>query len=286
MSRPLLAIIITAALGVIPGRALFAQGSGDAQPLRILVVNDDGYQAPGLVALVDSLVTIATVTVAAPREQQSGTGHGISFRDPITIVELGNPYAIKWYAIDAKPATVVKVALTVLMDTMPDLVVSGVNAGDNVGTHVWISGTVAAARDAALQGFPAISASVTYGSPQDFAVAAGVVKELVQQLADAGKIEPGLLLNVNVPSGGASAIKGIRVAPQSLRIGTQRYDERVSPRGTRYVWDTLAPATDDSVTTSDLHAFARGYVTITPLTLDQTDVDRIEELGRLLDIER
>jgi len=283
MSRRLLTLIIAVALGVIPGRTLLAQGSANESPLRILVVNDDGYQSPGLVALVDSLVTIAAVTVAAPREQQSGTGHGISFRDPITIVELGNPYAIQWYAIDAKPATVVKVALTTLMDTMPDLVISGVNTGDNVGTHVWISGTVAAARDAALQGFPAIAASVAYGGPQDFAVAAGIVKELVQQLADAGKIQPGLLLNVNIPSGGSSAIKGIRVAPQSLRIGIQRYDERVSPRGSRYVWDNWSPAADDSVTTSDLHAFARGYITITPLKLDQTDVTQLEELGKLLE---
>jgi 5'-nucleotidase len=152
-----------------------------------------------------------------------------------------------------------------------------------VGTHAWISGTVAAARDAALQGFPAIAASVAYGGPTDFPVAAGVVKELVQQLQEAGKIEPGLLLNVNVPSGGRAAIKGIRVAQQSLVLGHQRYEERFSPRGSRYVWDDWSPAEDDSVTTSDLHAFARGYVTITPLLLDQTDVRRLEELGTLLE---
>ena len=282
MNRTLLTLA-AAALVVIPGRTLSAQASETEKPLRILIVNDDGYQSPGLVALVDSLVPIATVTVAAPLEQQSGTGHGITFRDPIRIMELGNQYAIKWYAIDAKPATVVKVALSALMDTMPDLVVAGVNAGDNVGTHVWISGTVAAARDAALQGFPAIGASVAYGGPQDFAVAAGVVKELVQQLAEAGKLEPGLLLNVNVPSGGPEEIKGVRVREMSLVLGTQRYDERYSPRGSRYVWDNWSAAEDDSVETSDLHSFKRGWVTITPLMLDQTDVKRLEELGRLLE---
>jgi len=282
MNRPLLTLT-AAALVVIPGRTLLAQASDTERPLRILIVNDDGYQAPGLVALVDSLVTIASVTVAAPLEQQSGTGHGITFRDPIRIQELGNQYAIKWYAIDAKPATVVKVAITALMDTMPDLVVSGVNTGDNVGTHAWISGTVAAARDAALQGFPAISASVAYGNPLDFHVAAGYVKQLVQQLEEAGALEPGLLLNVNVPSGGPEAIMGVRVREMSLRLGIQRYDERLSPRGSRYVWDYWSPAEDDSVETSDLHSFKRGWITVTPLMLDQTDRGRLQTLGKLLE---
>jgi len=282
MNRPLLTLT-AAALVVIPGRTLLAQASDAERPLRILIVNDDGYQAPGLVALVDSLVTIASVTVAAPLEQQSGTGHGITFREPIKIQELGNQYGIKWYAIDAKPATVVKVAVTALMDTMPDLVVAGVNTGDNIGTHAWISGTVAAARDAALQGFPAIAASVAYGNPLDFRVAAGYVKQIVQQLEEAGSLEPGLLINVNVPSGGPEAIKGIRVREMSLLLGTQRYDERFSPRGSRYVWDHWSPAEDDSLETSDLHSFKRGWVTVTPLTLDQTDRNRLQKLGGLLE---
>ncbi|MGD8726394.1 MAG: 5'/3'-nucleotidase SurE, partial [Gemmatimonadales bacterium] len=236
MNRYLLALT-AATLVVIPTRALTAQASEEEPPLRMLVVNDDGYQSPGLVALVDSLVTVGTIAVAAPLEQQSGTGHGITYREPIRILEMGNQYAIKWYAVDAKPATVVKVALNSLLDTMPDLVVSGVNTGDNIGTHVWISGTVAAARDAALQGYPAIAASVSYGNPLDFRVAAGYVKQLVLQLQNAGALEPGLLLNVNVPSGGPEAIQGVVVREQSLEMGTQRYEERYSPRGSRYVWD-------------------------------------------------
>ncbi len=282
MNRPLLTLT-TAALVCIPGRTLLAQVSETEKPLRILVVNDDGYQAPGLVALVDSLVTIASVTVAAPLEQQSGTGHGITFREPIRILEMGNQYGIRWYAIDAKPATVVKVALTTLMDTMPDLVVAGVNTGDNVGTHAWISGTVAAARDAALQGFPAIASSVTYGNPLDFHVAAGYVKQIVRQLEKAGSLEPGLLININVPTGGPEAIMGVRVREMSLLLGTQRYDERFSPRGSRYVWDYWSPAEDDSLETSDLHSFKRGWVTVTPLTLDQTDRSRLQTLGKLLE---
>jgi len=251
--------------------------------LRILVADDDGYQAPGLLALVDSLVTIGDVFVAAPLEQQSGTGHGISFRDPIRVLELGNQYGIEWYAVDARPATVVRVALSSLMDSLPDLVVSGVNTGDNVGVSAWLSGTVAAAREGALHGIPAIAVSVGVGNQRDYAVAAGYAKRLIEQLRAQGQLAPGLLLNVNVPAGGDSVIKGVRVVGMSLVMGTQQYDERYSPRGTRYFWDQWSPPPDDSLTTTDLHAFARGYVTITPLKLDQTDGERLPALRTLLE---
>jgi 5'-nucleotidase len=242
------------------------------------VSNDDGYQAPGLMALIDSLVTIADVVVAAPLEQQSGTGHGITFRDPISVQEVGNPHGVTWYVIDAKPATVVRMALTSLMDSRPDLVVTGVNTGENTGVHAWVSGTVAGAREAALHGFPAIASSVRFRSSADYAVAAGYVKRIVLQLREAGAIQPPLLLNVNIPPGGVDAIRGIRVAPMSLKLGEQRYDERMSPRGGRYFWDNWSPPADDPVGDTDLHAFIRGYVTITPLVLDQTDLKAMPAL--------
>ena len=111
MTRRTLTLAAAAVVVVlIPVSPAVAQDSDSTKPLRILVANDDGYQAPGLLALVDSLVTIGNLFVAAPLEQQSGTGHGISFRDPIRVLELGNQYGIEWYAIDATPATVVRVA--------------------------------------------------------------------------------------------------------------------------------------------------------------------------------
>jgi 5'-nucleotidase len=284
MTRRTLTLAAAAVVVVlIPVSPAVAQDSDSTKPLRILVANDDGYQAPGLLALVDSLVTIGNLFVAAPLEQQSGTGHGISFRDPIRVLELGNQYGIEWYAIDATPATVVRVALSALMDSLPDLVVSGVNTGDNVGVSAWVSGTVAAAREGALHGIPAIAASVGVGNLQDYAVAAGYVKRLIVQLRAQGQLEPGLLLNVNVPAGGDSVIKGTRVVGMSLMTGTQRYDERYSPRGVHYFWDVWSPPPDDSLATTDLHAFARGYVTITPLTLDQTDGERLRSLRSLVE---
>jgi len=271
-------VLLLAVLLVTPARPARAQQVPPTPALRILVVNDDGYQAPGLKALVDSLLPIAQVSVVAPYQQQSGTGHAISFRDPIKVFEFGNPYGITWYAVDAHPATVVRVALATLLDSLPDLVVSGINTGDNVGTSAWVSGTAAAAREAALNGLPAIAFSVNPTGADAYAVAAGWARRIVERLQADGRLGQPLLLNVNLQP---QQPAGIRVAPMSLEIGVQRYDRRVSPRGQVYLWDEWQPPTDDPVEGTDLWWFHRGYITITPLSVDQTDRAAIPGLDRL-----
>jgi 5'-nucleotidase len=275
MVRRCLLVLVTALL-VIPGSAALAQDSTAAPRLRILVANDDGFQAPGLVALVDSLVTIADVVVAAPLSQQSGTGHGITFREPIKVTDFGNRYAIPWYAIDARPATCVRLALTTLLDSLPDLVVSGINTGDNVGVSAWLSGTVAAAREAALHGIPAIAVSAGLGQYQDYQIAAGYIRQLVEQLLADGTLKKRPLLNVNVPAGGP---RGVKVSGMSLMLGTETYDDRLSPRGQRYFWDTWSPPEDDTLEGTDLYWYSRGYITVTPLKIDQTDTAVMKALG-------
>ncbi len=279
MTRCLLTVLVT--LAVAGWSPVTAQERAAPPPLRILVANDDGYQAPGLIALVDSLVPIAHVVVAAPLEQQSGTGHGITYRDPIRVSEVGNPYSITWYAIDARPATCIRLALTALLDTLPDLVVSGVNTGENVGLSTWLSGTVAAAREAAFHGLPAIAASVGVGGGVDYEVAAGYVRGLVERLRDAGALEQPMLLNVNVPAGGAERIKGIRIVSMGLVQGRQGYERRLSPRGLLYFWDNWSPP-EEAPEGTDVAAFEAGYVTITPLRIDQTDTKQLAALHQEL----
>jgi len=278
MSRPLVALALAVLLSLPTTRAA-AQLPGDAPRLRILVVNDDGYRAPGLVALVDSLMPLGDVFVAAPLEQQSGTGHGITYREPITFFESGNPQGVPWFAIDARPATVTRIALTVLMDSLPDLVVSGINTGDNVGVSAWVSGTVAAAREGALHGLPAVAVSVNAGGDVAYyRVAAGWARRVLETLIRDGLVHAPLLLNVNVPAGGP---QGIRVASMSLALGNQRYERRASPRGVDYLWDDWSPADEDPTEGTDLYWFRRGFVTVTPLTVDQTDAamgSRLEEV--------
>jgi 5'-nucleotidase len=279
--RPLLgaACAVTLLLGSQQGHAQQPQGAR----LRILVANDDGFQSPGLIALVDSLIPLGDVVVAAPREQQSGTGHGITYRDPIRVDRIGNPHGILWMAVDARPATVVRLALTSLMDSVPDVVVSGVNTGDNAGIAAWLSGTVAAAREAALAGIPAIAVSASYRTGIEPRVAAGYVRRLIENLAAEGHLVPGLLLNVNIPAVVADSIRGVRVAPMSLAMGEPRYERRQSPRGVEYYWDTWVVPEDDPVEGTDLHWFAKGYITVTPLVVDQTDREALGVLRGMIE---
>jgi 5'-nucleotidase len=280
MSRLLVALLLTA-LWVLPPGGATAQEAGGSPRLRILVVNDDGYRAPGLIALVDSLMPLGDVFVAAPLEQESGTGHGITYRDPIKLYEFGSPQGVPWYAVGARPATVTRVALTALMDTLPDLVVSGINTGDNVGVNAWVSGTVAAAREAALHGLPALAVSVNAGNDYGYyRVAAGWARRVLETLLRDGLVHAPLLLNVNVPAGGP---QGIRVTAMSLTLGNQRYERRTSPRGLDYLWDDWSPAETDGDEGTDLYWFSRGFVTVTPLTVDQTDADARERLVGVLD---
>jgi 5'-nucleotidase len=273
-----LPVLLLAVLLLIPAESGVAQDSNPQRRLRILVVNDDGYQAPGLLALVDSLLPIADISVVAPYEQQSGTGHGITYRDAIKVYEFGNPHGLVWYAVDARPATVVRVALVTLLDSLPDLVVSGINTGDNIGTSAWVSGTAAAAREAALNGVPALAFSVNPIGPDAYQVAAGWARRIVERLHMEGRLRAPLLLNVNLQG---QQPAGIRVAPMSLALGEQRYDRRVSPRGQVYLWDDWAPPEDDAVEGTDLFWFHRGYITITPLRIDQTDPAEIPTLERV-----
>jgi len=280
MRRVLVSLMLLAL--VLPWhREAAAQGE---RPFTIMVTNDDGYNAPGIRSLVDSLVSIATVVVAAPEGQQSGVSHGIRLSNPITVDEFSNEHGIEWYAIDARPATVMRLALDALVDTLPDLVVSGINTGDNVGLTSWLSGTVAGAREAAFHGVPAIAVSMGAGTYEDYEAAAGFMKTLVQQLREGGAIKPGMFLNVNVPAASSRPFMGVRVVRQSVAPNTANYEPRTSPRGRLYFWDNWQPAFDD-VEGTDLYGFNRGYIVITPYKIDQTDMRALETLKPLLEMD-
>ncbi len=280
MRRILVSLILLAL--VLPWHREAAAQEAPQRPFTILVTNDDGYNAPGIRALVDSLVSIAAVVVAAPEGQQSGVSHGIRLSNPITVDEFANKHGIEWFAIDARPATVMRLALDALIDTLPDLVVSGINTGDNVGLTSWLSGTVAAAREAAFHGVPAIAVSMGAGTYADYEAAAGFMKTLGQQLREGGAIVPGMFLNVNVPAASSRQFMGVRVVRQSVAPNTSSYEPRTSPRGRLYFWDSWQVAFDD-VEGTDLYGFNRGYIVITPFKIDQTDMRALDTLRPLLE---
>jgi len=261
-------------LGLLFG-VLAALGAADRRP-RILLSNDDGIAAPGLLAAYEELAKIGEVTVAAPAENQSGVGHGITYREPIMVraidplVKAAGPQG-PWHRIEAKPATCVRLALASLLAEKPDLVVSGINRGDNAGLSIYVSGTLGAAREAAFDGIPAIAASqVTWPEmakgAEGYRPGAALLARVAAVVLKRG-LPPGTFLSLNFPAG---EMKGVRVVPHSLRTGLNQYERRVNPEDETYFWNIWTEPADPDPGT-DAGSLREGYATVTPLRIDATD---------------
>jgi 5'-nucleotidase len=253
-------------------------GAAERRP-RILLSDDDGISAAGLLAVYAELARVGEVTVAAPAENQSGVGHGITYADPIMMREIDPLVKVegasgKWYRIVARPATCVRLALSSLVSERPDLVVSGINRGDNAGLSIYISGTLGAAREAAFDGIPAIAASQVEGPDMDYRAGAAFVGRLAGEVLRRGGVPRGTFLSVNIPEG---AIKGVKVVPHAMTLGTNAYERRESPRHQTYFWNVWTEPTEEG-TDSDVGAIGHGYVAITPLRVDVNDAAARKEL--------
>ena len=263
--KPLLFFVLLAALyGCLAGPAIQAQA-----PYRILVTNDDGMRAPGILAIAQALRALGEVTVVAPAENQSSKSQSLSVTDPIYLDEVQIAEGVRAWSLAATPASCVKVALHALLPVKPDLVVSGINNGYNTGMVSYVSGTVGAAREAALEGIPAIASSLAAAGHPDYAAAAEFTERVAQIVKTRG-LERGVFLNVNVPAGSREAIKGIRLATQSAERGTDRFQEQQTPTGRRYFW-SIHEDPRDTVEGTDVWATAQGYVAITPLRVGEFD---------------
>lgn len=246
-------------------------GSAQTPPAKryhILVTNDDGVRAPGILAVAQALQTVGEITIVAPLENQSGTGHSISITDPIYADPVTLAGGLQAIALEATPATCVKVGVKALMTERPNLVVSGINRGLNMGMVTYVSGTVGAAREAALMGIPAVAASLAV-EETNYKPAAEIVRQVVELVKKNG-LEPGAMLSVNVPAGAATDIKGIQLTRQSALTGEERFEEQKSPRGRRYFWSVWTEPTGD-VEGTDVWAIDHGYAAVTPLRTGEFD---------------
>ena len=243
------------------------------QAYRILLTNDDGVRAPGIFALAQALQGVGEVTIVAPATNQSGKGHSITIEDPIYVDAVTLPGDLQATSVAGTPATAVKVALGVLLKQKPDLVISGINRGWNVAAAAYISGTVGAAREAALAGLPAIAASLS-SEESNYGPAAQIVRQVVDVARKVG-LERGAFLNVNIPPGTAAAIKGIQLTRQSALTGIERFEEQRTPQGRRYFWNVWNEPTGD-VEGTDVWALEHGYVAVTPLRATEFDARTYE----------
>ena len=243
------------------------------RPYRILITNDDGVRAPGILAVAQALQPLGDITIAAPAENQSGKGHSIVTSDPIFVDTVTLAGGLRGFSIVATPATCVKVGVRALMAERPDLVVSGINRGYNLGMVTYVSGTVGAAREAALMGIPAIASSLSVAET-NYAAGAEFVRQVAEMVRQHG-LEPGVLLNVNIPPGAAAAIKGLQMTRQSAQSGEERFEEQRSPSGRRFFWSVWKDPTGD-VEGSDVWATEHGYVAVTPLRATEFDAKSYE----------
>ncbi|MBN1347512.1 MAG: 5'/3'-nucleotidase SurE [Phycisphaerae bacterium] len=244
--------------------------------MRILLTNDDGIAAPGLAAMWHEASQLGQVTVVAPAEGQSATGHGITVGEAVIASHVQVDGRFQGLSVTGRPADCVKLAVREVLDKPPDLVVSGINAGANVGINILYSGTVAAAVEAAFYRLPAVAVSLDFRDKPDYARAAAIAREVITALLRA-KLKPGWLMNVNIPVLERGSPRGIRVARQSTLVMHERFVKAADPRGRTYFWLT-GGFTDDGEPDSDLRAINEGYVAVTPLRVDLTCNDALDAM--------
>jgi 5'-nucleotidase len=249
--------------------------------MRILLSNDDGVEAPGLRALAEILSDLGDVVVCAPDREQSATSHSISLHRPLRIEELpaweGQRGAILRYAVDGTPTDAVYVAVNhILKDSPPDLVASGINRGPNLAQDVHYSGTVAAAREAAILGFPSVAFSQVGRGRIDYANAASFARVLVPEMLQRG-LPKGTLLNVNVPAGEPEGARATRLGKRSYSAAVV---QKLDPRGRAYYWIGGDEQAHERVAGSDCDAvYDDRFISVTPLHLDLTLEALVEEMG-------
>jgi 5'-nucleotidase len=244
--------------------------------VKILVTNDDGIDAPGIRALAHELEKIGTVTVVAPDRERSAIGHALTLHHPLRATNIGR----NMFAVDGTPTDCVNLGIHTLLDLKPDLVVSGINNGGNMGDDVTYSGTVCAAMEATLMGIPAFSISlVTSGEGENYPVAASFAARLARMVCANG-LPDDTFLNVNIPDLPFDKL----LRPLITTQGKRRYEgmiiDKVDPRGRNYYWIGTVDLNFHDIEGSDYSAVFRGHISVTPLHIDLTNHNSIAILKK------
>ena len=247
--------------------------------MHILVTNDDGVEAPGLLVLQKAIQDVGEVTVFAPDHNWSAAGHTRTMHKPLRVNQTTLLDGTSAYTSTGAPSDCVALVILGILDHQPDLVVSGINQGANVGHDITYSGTIAAAMEAVISDIPALAVSLDSYESQDFTYAARFAARLVKLVLEHG-LPSNTFLNVNVPAVPQEEIAGIKITRLGQRVYRDRLVERQDPRGRDYYWIGGEPPSGVPEAGTDIWALANKYVSITPLHLDMTEYQMMEELGR------
>ncbi len=245
--------------------------------MYILLTNDDGIYAPGLWAFYQALREEHQVEVVAPESEQSAVGHAISLLNPLRVKRVFKNGSFFGWAVSGTPADCVKIAIAEVLPQKPDLVLSGINLGSNVGINVLYSGTVSAATEAAIMGLRSMAVSLSTYKEPDFSAAARFAARLAPKLPLLN-LPPGVCLNVNVPALPENQIKGVLLTRQEKGVLVERYERRIDPRENIYFWLAGINEHRDLEPGTDYWAVQNGYISITPIHHDLTHYASLESL--------
>lgn len=246
--------------------------------MRILLSNDDGYFAPGLISLANTLSQIAEIIVVAPERDRSGSSNSLTLDRPLSLHKAHNGF----YYVNGTPTDCVHLAVSGMLDVMPDMVISGVNEGANMGDDTIYSGTVAAATEGFLLGIPSLAISLANVSEGNFITAARVACDMVQRFTQK-KFDKPILLNINVPDVAYDQLQGIEVARLGRRHKAEAVIKSKSPRGETVYWVGAAGAAQDAGEGTDFYAVQHNKVSITPLQIDLTQYSQLSEVKTWVD---
>jgi 5'-nucleotidase len=241
--------------------------------MKILISNDDGYLAPGIVALAHALAPIADIIVVAPDSNRSGVSSALTLDRPLSVSQADNGF----YFVNGTPSDCVHIALSVILKEKPDLIVSGINQGQNMGDDTLYSGTVAAATEGFLYGIPAIAFSQVERDWSYIDDAAQIARQIVEHQFSA--LDRPFLLNVNIPNRPQTAIRGVKAVRLGKRHSSEPVIKEIAPDGSDVYWIGPAGAAKDAGEGTDFHATAQGFVSVTPLCIDLTHHQELTALA-------
>lgn len=250
--------------------------------MNILLANDDGILAPGLIAMKPALDEIGKVSVVAPAFEQSGAGHAITFLRPLVPKKVDRDGEFFGWAVDGTPADCVKLGVTELCSERPDLIVSGINGGLNAGINVLYSGTVAAAFEGSFFGITSIAVSLESGENARFDVAAKIAADVIRQILANKNDEPPQMYNLNIPTAATEpgANPDVRLVPMGVGRYGEAYIKRTDPKNRTYYWTSSDPPPAETEHETDLNALLAGSVTLTPLDFNMTHHARMDEMQK------
>jgi 5'-nucleotidase len=245
--------------------------------MKILLTNDDGIYAEGLWALHRKFTEQHSVTIVAPDRERSAVGHGITLHEPLRTARISFNGGYIGHAVSGTPADCIKLGILEILDSRPDIVISGINPGANVGINLNYSGTVAAAKEATLYGVPSIAVSIGSHEIDNYNDAALFVELLAEDVLEKG-LPLGTFLNVNIPDLSLKKIEGVRICRQGTELYSEYIDKRVDPRNRTYYWQGCDLQTSIDNSDTDDVFLCRNYISITPIKCDMTDYSVLDEL--------